>query len=502
MNPVRFRPMTRVSRILCIPLFVVFLLLANGASVSANAATDHAVKPNFPTYTPCTPPTNPGYCVPGDGQISVGSDVVAGGTIAADPNTPSSLVAGGIDKSCSGGPENAVFYSSTTGGTAWSTSPYCMPLVNSATNGGTPAAAFDLNHDSYIATVESGTIPDGTDIVVESSLNGACSPPAPWCTPVTIAPYLSGASITGNQINMQIDHASISYKNCIYVAARQLTASSAAITVSYLCPPYTWGSNAFTTKVVTTVNYPGTAVVSPSLTIGSNGNVYATWLQCNPVAGHCDQGTANTLWISESTNDGVTWSSPRIITKVVLVPNNCSHSLGCIPGTGDELSDEPSVGIDSTNKLYVAYYTYVRNRLQVKVSSATSINGPWSSVRVDPGDTNDEFLPWLSVNPVTGTVGVTWLELYTSGSNAGKYQEYGALKKLGNFPWVEPTSSLASALSNPNNTWGSDSYIGDYMDNVWAQTGTSPTYYTLFSVWTDTRTAQDELAVGGISSLY
>ncbi|MEO8972946.1 MAG: hypothetical protein ABI406_15270, partial [Ktedonobacteraceae bacterium] len=65
MKPVRFRPLTSVSRNLCIPLFVAFLLLANGASVSANAAanqgplslqsnvSNRAIKPNV--YTACPP---------------------------------------------------------------------------------------------------------------------------------------------------------------------------------------------------------------------------------------------------------------------------------------------------------------------------------------------------------------------------------------------------------------------------------------------------------------
>lgn len=512
MKPVRFRLSTRVSRILCIPFFVAFLLLANGASVSANVATsqrplslqssasNRSIRPNIPVYTPCTPPNSTPYtCVPGDGQVSSSGDVVAGGTIAADPNNPMSLVAGGIDKSCNG-TENAIFYSSNNGGVSWGSNPNPFCLPNNGTPSGTPAAAFDLNHNSYIATVESGT-----NIIAESSLtsSGGCSgtPQPSWCTPVTIAPIYAGGSITGNQINMQIDdHAVSPYKNCIYIAARQINAASTRmrITVSYLCPSSPWGSS-FTTKVVTTVHFPATAVVSPSLTIGQNGIVYVTWLQCSPFPSdhHCGNGAAAELWISKSTNHGVTWSTPRVITKISLVPDTCSHSLGCIPGTSDELGDGPSVGIDNSNKLYVAYYTYTGSQLQVRVSTATNISGPWSTVRVDPIDTNDEFLPWLSVSP-TGTVGVTWLELYTSGPNTGMYQEYGALGPA----WVV-SPPLSSALSNPNNTWGSSvSYIGDYMDNVWVQTGTSPNTYSLYSVWTDTRSTQDQLYVGGIISLY
>ncbi|MEO8970792.1 MAG: sialidase family protein [Ktedonobacteraceae bacterium] len=511
MKPVRFRPLTSVSRILCIPLFVAFLLLANGASVSANVAasqgprslqsnvSNHAIKPNV--YTACPPPfITPKTCVPTDGQVSEPGAVVAGATIAADPGLSTDLVSGGRDANCPApfsSPGDASFYSSTNGGVSWSV-PYCMPSIDGGTQGGAPGAAFDLTHNSYIAADESGTSPDGTDIFVESS--SGCSGP-PWCTPVTIAPHFAGGSI--DQFNMQVDDHSVSpYLNCIYAAARQgdSTSTHLSITVSYLCPPYTWGSNTFTTTVVTTVNYPATTVVSPSLTIGTNGTVYVTWLQCNPFSSdhHCGKGTSSTLWISKSTNHGATWSAPILITNVTLVPDTCSHSLGCIPGTSDQLADGPSVGIGFKNKLYVTYYTYIGSQLQVKVR--TSINGgaTWSAaVRVNPTDTNDEFLPWLSVNPATGTVGVTWLELYTSGPNAGMYQEYGALEKFNSPIWaVSPP--LSSALSNPNNTGWYNPYLGDYMDNIWVQTGS---VYTLYAVWTDNR-AQDQVYVGGIISRY
>jgi hypothetical protein len=529
MTPKRITPLATVSRILRGPLFIglflflfasaiptsahVFVSQNHGSRTLQSATHKPASKPNV---TPCTAPgIQPFTCVPGDGLASESGAVVAGAAIAADPNNPSALVVGGSDANCSAPFTNrgdASFYSTSNGGATWS-APYCMPGINAGSVGAFPAAGFDLNDNSYIAALGE-TTNDLTDIGVEQSCGST------WCGPISVIQpiYLMGNNPYGymGDVKMQIDDHYLSpYSNCIYIATNQsdsgLTMSS--ITVSHYCGTWTPPpSAAWTTKVLQTVSLSSRKVGSIGMTIGKDGTVYVTWLLCDDTyplgSGVCGKGKMSVLMISKSTDGGNTWSSPVVITKVVLVPfspNTCGHSIGCIPGTDDEMADTPSIGIDQSNKLYVTYYTYANNLLQVRVRTSTNGGNTWSAAKsIKPFDPNHQFNAWLSVNSLTGTVGVTWMELYTALPNAGKYQEYGALSGDGGVTWtVSPP--LSSGFSNPNNNGWWVPYIGDYMQNVWAPAspcGGPPTQYTLYTAWTDTRVNNDQLYVGGITSRY
>jgi len=126
--------------------------------------------------------------------------------------------------------------------------------------------------------------------------------------------------------------------------------------------------------------------------------------------------------------------------------------------------------------------------MQVQVVRSTNGGTTWSKpVPVAPGETHDQFLPWISASP-TGLVGVSWLDRRNDPNNID-YQAFGAISTDSGMSF-QPNVQLTTGFSNPT-TEGST--IGDYTGNTWD----GPDYF--LAAWMDNSNDSDlHDVIGGI----
>jgi hypothetical protein len=220
-----------------------------------------------------------------------------------------------------------------------------------------------------------------------------------------------------------------------------------------------------------------------ALATGKDGTVYLTWMYCNTGPQACGNNKGYMVF-SKSSDGGSTWSTPVLVAVVGL------HSL---PNTFISVPDRPAIAVDdgdgkNAGNVYVSMFNWTGSFMQVQVVRSTDGGTTWSKpMPVAPGQTHDQFLPWISVSP-NGLVGVSWLDRRNDPNNTN-YQAYAAISSNGGLSF-EPNVQLTSSFSNPNAIVGS---LGNYTGNTWD----GPNYF--LAAWMDdSQTTYMQDFVGGI----
>ena len=410
-----------------------------------------------------------------------GSQPINETPIAANPKNPKELLTAGNDYNCS---SLTGYFFSVNGGTTWSSS--CGTLVAGSSGGdGDPVVGFDLNGVAYRGGIDAQSSGGGV-VVVDNSKDGGTT----WSTPViAVTPFFSNGLT--DKPWMQVDTSPKSpRKNALYVSVTQFDSAgqNTEITVSHSNDGgKTWKQTATGVKQ----NYPTINQFS-DIGVGKDGTVYMSFMRCtaNGPTSDCG-GTTAMMMLVKSTDGGTTWSKATLIGTAQLAPDSCGAFYGCVPNTGERLSNVPAIAVDDsatggTGTLYAIDYSY-GTYCKVQVAKSTNGGATWSKpVAVAPAsDKHDQFFPWISTS-ATGEVGATWLDRRNDPSNVS-YESFGAYSKTGTtFSDIQ----IGSALSNPNNDGFGGGFMGDYTGNVFA--GTS-----LYTSWTDTRTGNAQDEVGG-----
>ncbi|HEX3429461.1 MAG TPA: sialidase family protein [Rhizomicrobium sp.] len=403
--------------------------------------------------------------------------------IAVNPLNSKELITGGNDYNCTSTSYRG-FWTSKDGGTSWSGG--CGIDVTGQTGDGDPVVGYDLN-----GTVFQGGIDSGGVSIASSTNNGKT-----W-NPAVTSNSLSGAF--PDKPWLAIDtNANSPNKNNLYVSNTMFGGSSGNDSTIYVSHSTDGGAKWTLVQASPTASWPNYVNQFSDLTIGSDGTVYLTYLNC-PVtgsAGDCG-GTQSTLYIQKSTDAGKTWSTQVAVGQVNLVPDFCGCGFyGSLPNTYERVSEVPAVGIDNSGgarngQLYVVAYNWTGSFMQVQVTSSTDGGNTWSTpVPVAPrSDKHDQFFPWLNVDS-KGNVGVTWLDRRNDPNNVN-YEAFATWSSDGGATF-HANVDIASTPSNPLNDGFGGGFMGDYSGNSWFGA-------KLFASWTDTRNgtySQDE--VGGL----
>jgi hypothetical protein len=264
----------------------------------------------FPQLMPEVLTCSPAPCVTPNVRASEGGSPVNETPIAANPMKPMQLLSGGNDYNC-GSVQG--FFASQNGGTTWNHT--CMNLLSGTFGDGDPIVGYDLTNHAYIGGIDasSGTV---ANIAFEKSSNNGLTWSAPAPAVVAIAPYTFA-----DKPWMQIDDTPTSpRKNAIYISTTEFDPSSnSIIAVAHS----TNGGGTWTNVMVDAATYPIVDQFS-DLGIGKDGKVYLTWMRCSATGtnNNCG-GTTSMIMFSKSSDGGVHWTAPRVISKANLAPDQC-----------------------------------------------------------------------------------------------------------------------------------------------------------------------------------
>ncbi len=443
--------------------------------------------------------------------------------IAVDPTDPNHIVASSNDyQSCCD-----EFYTTFNGGTTWRTGNISVEAPGKQRRTGSdPVTTFDVKHGVVIHSSLNylNDACDG-DVVVSISGDGGLH----WNTVVEVADGGGPTQCADNGLFNDKDWITTDNNPSSPFYGRTYVTWTAFTTVNNvtLASPiweahsddggYSWttphevsGSN----SALCTFQAVGPAgqcdedqFSVPS--VGPNGAVYVSFIN--------DQNTA--LWepgevfddqylVVRSTNGGATWSAPKMIASLedgsrdfpinVDGRQTLTNYQVRAPITGNIVADPTRSG-----RLYFTFFDNSNGVHDVDnpvtntdVFLTTSTNGgtAWSArSRVNAADSgagNDQWFPWVDVNPVDGTIGV----VYNDRSYDPTHDTHGATLSESPAGGAGFTSQqVSTAASHPRNSVffdaGSDApgcetcatFNGDYIGLAYGSDGRAN------AVWTDMR---------------
>jgi hypothetical protein len=375
------------------------------------------------------------------------------------------------------------FYVTNDGGSDWST--FCMvPFFSGQQEyipDGDPVLAYDRNSVAYIGGFyvnDNGRTSSGFEGFQKSSDGVTWSDPEIAVIRPNYDPSYCWMAIDDGPAS---PYANSIYISCVMVGPLNNRTNNQVVVAHSTDGGATWNQ----VNVAPIQEYPDNDFY-PTLAIGKGGTVYVTWMYCNMGPQACNNEKGYMVF-SRSADGGNTWSQPTPVAQVMLTTY--------LPNTSIVIRDGPAISVDNSSgphaeNLYVSMYNWTGTLMQVQVVRSTDGGTTWSKpVPVAPGETHDQFLPWISVSP-TGLVGVSWLDRRNDPNNIN-YQAFGAISADGGLSF-QPNVPLTIAFSNPN-AGAVNFMIGNYTGNTWD----GPDYF--LAAWMDdSQTMYMQDFVGGI----
>jgi hypothetical protein len=211
-----------------------------------------------------------------------------------------------------------------------------------------------------------------------------------------------------------------------------------------------------------TVNLPGGGTVTP------NGNVFFAW------AGYEGNGGAKgkvTLFVSKSTNGGVTWTTNTI--DVSSSPPDCSSMLCGWAFLGAQLV----MTSDSSGNIYLLWNAGSTAKGPERIYFAKSIDGgntysAKAEVSLAPAGTHHAF-PAIAATG-NGDVRISWMDARTANGGIDKWNVYYRSSTNGGNSWSNEVdlSTFVSGYSYISSN-GFDFPFGDYYEIDIDEQGTS-----------------------------
>jgi hypothetical protein len=454
---------------LALRLFLAACAIASILGLSTLTVAQN--NPIVPTSSQFSCNTTP--CVLPNTQASSATYSVFPSQMAVNPTNATQVMLGAwACQSVYGG-----IVSTTDGGSHWDDA--CLPLLPGTFGLNWTFVGYDLNGVAYAGASDQLQAGDSYEsLTLSSSLDNGRT----WSSPVSVFSGQNGLAWPQLAIDT---NASSPLRNSLYISSVDAI-RNIAISSSHD------GGISWTTSYISIGNYPFEQVF-PKIAIGNSGEIYATWLLCKPKptggGSYGCGGSAAKLMFAKSSDGGVSFSQPAEIASPRLAPG-AENSWGALPGTTLDVSNFPVIAVDTSaqptsGNLYVSFYNYNTNQLQVGVITSRDGGSTWSAaVNVSSSLHGDQFSQWIAVSP-SGIVGVTWLDRRLVPSHFQPYFSYsmdGGATFIGERPL---TSQLSVIKSGRLNLWH------DFRMHVWAGN-------TLYANWMDTRTGNYQLEVGGV----
>jgi hypothetical protein len=327
-------------------------------------------------------------------------------SITVNPNNPAMLVGG----------SNEIVrlpmrgYFSNNGGTSWGA--VDLPLPPPATTNGTdfgsdPGVAFDTQGNVYYSYIvvffnRSFRSIQGTEMAVAKSFNGGQTWPQ-----VTFFNFNSGSGKFNDKPYLAVDTNPHSpFRDSVYVAWDNASnnAGKSSANNALLFARSTDGGQTFSSPIAANTLTGGpSSVIGADPFVGPNGEVYVAW--------HDVQN--NALMVNSSFDGGATFGQPVTISPTVVafddgIPAMASRRALLYPACDADRSAGANRGT-----LYCSWMDETAsNGTDIFVARSVDRGASWSSpLRVNDDPTRvrkDQFNQWLSVDPVTGSVNLSW----------------------------------------------------------------------------------------------
>src|SRR6266566_4663640 len=400
-------------------------------------------------------------------------------SITVNPNNPNVLVGG----------SNEIVrlpmrgYFSSDSGKSWGG--VDLPLPPAATTNGTdfgsdPGVAFDTRGNVYYSYIvvffnRSFASIQGTEMAVAKSSDGGQTWPH-----VTFFNFNSGTGKFNDKPMIAVDtNPQSPFRDSVYVAwdNASLNAGKSSANNALLFARSTDGGQTFSSPLALNALTGGpNAVIGADPFVGPNGEVYVSW--------HDVQN--NRLMVNSSFDGGVTYGQQQTIAPTIVafddgIPAMASRRALLYPACDADRSSGANRGT-----LYCSWMDETpANGTDIFVARSATHGANWSGkVRVNDdlaGVVKDQFNQWLSVDPVTGSVNLSWNDA-RNDPNDIKTDIYFTQSTNGGLafaPNVKVTTAMSDESSaNPDADAGNQ--YGDY-EGIVAFGGVS------HPIWTDGR---------------
>jgi hypothetical protein len=459
-------------------------MMALSASPGLAASSSYNLPRWWPKYQALLKRTSPLATTSG---LQIGANVDASNedgpqsetSITLNPNNPSQVVGG----------SNEIFrlpmrgYFSSDGGKSFGAVdlPLPPPLTKHGTDfGSDPGVAFDTRGNvyySYIVVFFNRTFASiqGTEMAVAKSSDGGRTWPQ-----TTFFNFNSGTGKFNDKPMIAVDtNPSSPFRDSVYVAWDNASnkQGKSSSNNALLFSRSTDGGKTFSAPIAVNSRTGGpSSVIGADPFVGPNGEVYVAW--------HDVQH--NRLMLNRSLDGGATFDQPTTIAPTVVpfdiaIAPQASRGALVYPACDTDRSSGAHRGT-----LYCSWMDETANNgTDIFVARSTDRGQHWTAplrVNDDPtGVVKDQFNQWLSVDPVSGVVNLSWNDPRNDPADA-KTDVFASDSTNGGLsfaPNVKVTSAVSDESSANPFANASDQY-GDY-EGIVAFGG------AVHPIWTDGR---------------
>ena len=435
-------------------------LLKNGAESGGTATPSVTVGPNVDVSNECGPQSET--------------------FITLNPSNPQFLTAGA----------NEIFrlpmrgYFSSDGGSSWGGVDLPLPPPLSGTHdtlfGSDPSLAFDTKGNvfySYIVVFFGhGAGVNGTEMAVARSTDGGQTYPQ-----VNFFSFQSGKDHFNDKPMIAADtNPNSSFRDNVYVGWDAASGGSSAGGIR-LARSSDHGQSFLVTRV-DNPNGPGQGIGAVPF-VGPNGEVYVAW---NDIK-------ANTIAFNRSFDGGITWGQATVISSKSVpfeIPLPAQSFRGALiyPACDADRSNGPNRG-----HLYCAWMDQSAGGVaDIFLSSSGDQGATWSGARAVPDPLSfpvDRFNHWLSVDPMTGDVNLSFYDT-RNDQTGSRFQTdvFFTRSTDGGATFLSPNVRVTTASSNEHDCNGTFPCTGiDYGNQYGDYEGLVSFNGVSHPIWTDSR---------------
>lgn len=435
-------------------------LLKNGAGSGGAATSSVTVGPNVDMSNECGPQSET--------------------FITVNPSNTKVLAAG----------SNEIFrlpmrgYFSSDGGSSWGGVDLPLPPPLAGTHdtrfGSDPSLAFDTQGNVFYGYIVvffgGGSGINGTELAVARSTDGGQTYPQ-----VTFFSFQSGGNHFNDKPLITADtNPSSSFRDNIYIAWDAASGGSSAGGIR-LARSSDHGLT-FTSMRVDNPSGPGQGIGAMPF-VGPNGEVYVAW----------NDFKANTIAFNRSFDGGVTWGqqtviSPKTVPFEILVPAESFRGALIYPACDADRSRGQHRG-----RLYCSWLDQSSGGVgDIFLSFSDNQGTTWSAPQAVTDQLPfpvDRFNQWLSVDPVTGDVNLSFYDT-RNDTTGSRFQTdvFFAQSTDGGAAFLSPNVRVTTASSNEHDCNGLFPCPGiDYGNQYGDYEGLVSFNGVSHPVWTDSR---------------